>query len=221
MPTLPSLDCTPCYGPGMGSFFVPCRARRDPDSLVRMHHYATLFLPRHMRLLRCEMSSSSVRWSTSSLEGSLLLGTRKAPVSLVARHGRVLERSRFRGPASSERARELAFQQPELADPAPGDEFPEMEYEEVPDFPKCVPSCFLYTLGVLSIMVVSCGARTFCYSKRDPRFEQCNLLVKDIGICVYFSCSTGLFLCLSSPVVYTESHTVPAVIGFFDGCRLR
>ena len=31
------------------SFFVPCRARRDLGSLVRMHHYATVFLPRHTR----------------------------------------------------------------------------------------------------------------------------------------------------------------------------
>ena len=28
-------------------FFVPCRASRDYGSLVRMHHYATLFQPRH------------------------------------------------------------------------------------------------------------------------------------------------------------------------------
>ena len=41
-------------------------------------------------------------------------------------------------------------------------------------------------------MVVSCGTRTpCCCSKRGRRFEQCSLLVKDIGMCVYFSCSTG------------------------------
>ena len=54
-----------------------------------------------------------------------------APVSLVARHCRVLERSRFRGAVGSERAREHAFQQLELADRAPEDQFHEMEYEEV------------------------------------------------------------------------------------------
>ena len=35
-----------------------------------------------------------------------------------------------------DRAREHAFQQLGLADPAPGDEFPEMEYEEVPYVPE-------------------------------------------------------------------------------------
>ena len=39
------------------------------------------------------------------------LATRMAAVSLVARHGRVLERFCFRGPPGSERAREHAFQQ--------------------------------------------------------------------------------------------------------------
>ena len=38
------------------------------------------------------------------------LTTRIAPVSLVARHGRVLEFSRFRGPGGSERTQEHAFQ---------------------------------------------------------------------------------------------------------------
>ena len=41
-----------------------------------------------------------------------------APVSLVPRHGRVLERSHFRGPAGSDRAREHAFQQLGLAEGA-------------------------------------------------------------------------------------------------------
>ena len=41
--------------------------------------------------------------------------SRTAPVSLVARFGRVLERSRFRSLACSERAWEHAFQQPGLA----------------------------------------------------------------------------------------------------------
>ena len=53
--------------------------------------------------------------------------TRKAPVSLVARHGCVLERFRFRGLACSERAQEHAVQQLGLADLAHGDEFPDME----------------------------------------------------------------------------------------------
>ena len=89
------------------------------------------------------MSFASIRQSTSSLEGrldqplvlrSLLLGclrkrggsfaTRTAPVSVVARHGRVLERSRFRGPAGSEHAREHAFQYLRLTDRSP--DFPEM-----------------------------------------------------------------------------------------------
>ena len=63
-----------------------------------------------------------------------ICATRKAHVSLVARQVRVLERSCFRSPAGSERAREHAFPRLGLADPAPGDEFPEMEYEEGPDF---------------------------------------------------------------------------------------
>ena len=56
--------------------------------------------------------------------------TRKAPVSLVARHGCVLERFRFRGLACSERAQEHAIQPSGLADLAHGDEFPDMECEE-------------------------------------------------------------------------------------------
>ena len=48
----------------------------------------------------------------------------------------VFQRSRFRGSAGSERAWEHAFQQLGFADLAPGDEFPEMECEEVPDFPE-------------------------------------------------------------------------------------
>ena len=35
-------------------------------------------------------------------------------------------------------------------------------------FPKLVPSCFSQALGLLSVMVVSCGSRTFCNSKRGP-----------------------------------------------------
>ena len=94
-------------------------------------------------------------------------------------HGRVLEHPHFRGVASSERAREHAFQQFGLADQALEDEFHEMEYEEIPDFPKnCAELLFLQMLGILSVMVVSCGTRTFCYSKRGPRFEQCNQLVR-------------------------------------------
>ena len=61
---------------------------------------------------------------------------RTALVSLVAHHGRVLERSCFRGRAGSERAQEHAFQHLELAGQAPEDESHEMEYEEVPDFPE-------------------------------------------------------------------------------------
>ena len=53
---------------------------------------------------------------------------------LVASHGRVLERFRFRGQGGSEPALEHAFQHFGLADPAPEDEFPELEYEEVPNF---------------------------------------------------------------------------------------
>ena len=53
--------------------------------------------------------------------------SRAAPVSLVARHGRVLARSRFRTPAGSKRAREYALQQVE---------FSEMQFEEVLDFPE-------------------------------------------------------------------------------------
>ena len=52
-----------------------------------------------------------------------------APHSLVARSPDVLERSRFRRPVGSERAREHAFQQRELADWVPEEEFHEMEYE--------------------------------------------------------------------------------------------
>ena len=72
---------------------------------------------------------------------SLLLGCFKervvfrfAPVSLVARHGRVLERFRFRSPAGSERAPEHAFQQLGLTDSASENEFSEMEFEGVSDF---------------------------------------------------------------------------------------
>ena len=67
------------------------------------------------------------------LRKRMVLATRTAPVSVVARRGRVLERSRFRGPAGSERAREHAFQQLGLADPPPEDEFSELEYEDVPE----------------------------------------------------------------------------------------
>ena len=69
--------------------------------------------------------------------GCQTVKSRISLVSLVARHGRVLERSRFRSPAGSECAREHASQQLGLADPAPEDEFHEnVEYEEVPDFPE-------------------------------------------------------------------------------------
>ena len=51
------------------------------------------------------------------------IASRTARVPLVARHCRVLGRSRFRSPASSERAQEHAFQQPRLADTATEDEF--------------------------------------------------------------------------------------------------
>ena len=94
--------------------------------------------------LKCEISST--RWSTSFLKTrlnqllvprSLLLGCLRNRVVLcdahsTPRHGRVLVRSRFRGPAGCERAREHAFQHLELADPAPQDESPEVECEEVP-----------------------------------------------------------------------------------------
>ena len=81
-----------------------------------------------------------------------------------------------------------AFQPLELADPAPGDEFPEKEYEERSlILPKLVPSCFPQTLWRL---VVLCGMRTVCFSKRGPRFEQCTLFAKDFGMFVYFSCLT-------------------------------
>ena len=56
--------------------------------------------------------------------------TRKAPVSIVALHGCVLERFRFRGLARSERAQEDAFWPLGLADLAHGDEFPDMECDE-------------------------------------------------------------------------------------------
>ena len=57
-------------------------------------------------------------------------------------------------------------------------------------FQKSEPSCFLQTLGVLTIIVISCGTTPFSYSERGPRFQQCNLLAKDIGMCVYFCCPT-------------------------------
>ena len=78
---------------------------------------------------------------------------RTAPVSLVARHGRVLERPRFPSRAGSERAREHAFQKLELADPAPEDESHEMEHVEVPDFSG-------FCGGLLSVdpwHIVDCG----------------------------------------------------------------
>ena len=56
-------------------------------------------------------------------------------VSLVARRGRVLERSRFCGRAATERALELDFQQLGLAVRALEDELFETEFEKVPDFP--------------------------------------------------------------------------------------
>ena len=62
--------------------------------------------------------------------------TRTAPVSPVARHGRVVDRSRFRGRASSECARKHPFQHLRLADRALAGGFQEMENEEVPDFPE-------------------------------------------------------------------------------------
>ena len=60
--------------------------------------------------------------------------SRTAHVSLVACHGRVLERSRFRSSARSERAGEHAFQQLGLADTATEDEFFETQFGKVPDF---------------------------------------------------------------------------------------
>ena len=107
-----------------------------------------------------------------------------APISLVARHALVLERSRFRDPAGSERAWEHAFHQSGLAVTALANEFLELEYEVVPDF---LEICAELLCGRFTIVVVSCERTIFCSSKRGPRFEQCNLLVKDIGIC---DCST-------------------------------
>ena len=62
-----------------------------------------------------------------------------------SRHGRVLERSRFRGPAGSERAREHAFQQLGLAESGPPDEmsFLNWNLKWTQTFPTFVPSCSL------------------------------------------------------------------------------
>ena len=43
--------------------------------------------------------------------------------------------------------------------------------------------------------------RTFCCWKRGPRFKECNLLVKNAGICVFFACQAKNTVC-----------SVPAVI---------
>ena len=48
----------------------------------------------------------------------------------------MLECSHLRGPADSERAREHAFQQLEIADLVAGDEFPDMECGMAPGFPE-------------------------------------------------------------------------------------
>ena len=56
-------------------------------------------------------------------------------------------------------------------------------------FLKFVPRCSLQSLGVLSIMVDLCVPRIFCHSGLVPRFEQCSVLVKDTGMCAYFSVS--------------------------------
>ena len=68
--------------------------------------------------------------------------TRTVLVSLVARHGRVLERSRFCGRAANERALELDFQQLGLAVRALEDELFETEFQEVPDFPEICADLF-------------------------------------------------------------------------------
>ena len=91
--------------------------------------------------LKCELRayagliswfSGAYRWNAFKKGWSF--ASRTALVSLVSRHGRVLERSCFCSPAGSERAREDAFQQLALADTATEGEFSEMKFEEVPNF---------------------------------------------------------------------------------------
>ena len=74
---------------------------------------------------------------------------------------RVLERSRFRGPTGSERAWEHAFQPLGLTHPAPEGELPEIEYEEVSDFPEIGAELLSVDAWHLVDNVVSCGTRTF------------------------------------------------------------
>ena len=96
-----------------------------------------------------------------------------------------------------------------------------MGQEEVPDFPEICAELLLYMLGILSIMDVSCGMRTFCYSKRGPHFEQCSLLVKDIGRCVYFFLLDSMALVLLLTKGRTLSFPVLAVIRRIYGIAYR
>ena len=98
----------------------------------------------------------------------------------------------------SEGAREHAFQQLGLADTATEDEYSEMEYEEVQDFPD------------ICAEMLSADAGRFVQ-------KQCSVRVKDTRTCAYFSFSATwhrllllpkVFLCLPSFVAYMESHTV-------------
>ena len=119
------------------------------------------------------------------------LATRMAPVSLVASNARVLERSRFRAPAGRERAHEHVFQHLGLADPAPEDEFLEVECEEIPDIPcNLCRAALRRRLASCRLWWFRLGREHFATRNAVRASEQCNLLVKDIGMCVYFSCST-------------------------------
>ena len=91
----------------------------------------------------------------------VLFATRTAPVSVVARGRRVLER--FRGRMLSNRWG-LLIRRLKMS-------LMRWDMKRSQTFPKHLQSCFLSMLGILSIMVVSCGTRTFCHSKRGPRFE--------------------------------------------------
>ena len=60
---------------------------------------------------------------------------RTAQISFFARHGRVPERSRFRGPSSSGRAQDHTYRQLGLAESGPADDIPDLEHEQVSNFP--------------------------------------------------------------------------------------
>ena len=147
--------------------------------------------------------------------------TRMAPVSLVERHGRVLEHSRFRGPASSERARKHAFQQLGFANERLEMSFLRWNMKRSQISPKCVPSCRRLASCRLWSFRVGCGHVVARNAVRASSSAIC--LRKTSERAKTFPARQSVltrgrmrsFMCVPSSVMYTESHTVPTVVCFF------